>query len=183
MIKKIFSFIVDLTKITVLALLIVIPIRYFIFQPFMVRGASMEPNYHQSDYLIVDELTYRLRDPARGEVVVFNYPQNPSQRFIKRIIGLPGETISLDEKGEIKITNSQGNPVAFSPDWDYLGSKGYNQLTIQDIKLGQDQYFVMGDNHPASFDSRKWGPLPRDFIIGRVIFNFSITNVFAFSFN
>lgn len=182
MIKQIFSFILDLVKITLLALVIVIPIRYFIFQPFMVRGASMEPNYHQSDYLIVDELSYRLREPARGEVVVFNYPQNPSQRFIKRIVGLPGETISFEGK-TIEISDSQGHPVDFSQDWDYLAGDNYITNGYQEITLNQDQYFVLGDNRPASFDSRKWGPLPESFIIGRVIFNFSITDVFAFSFN
>jgi signal peptidase I len=182
MIKQVFSFIIDLAKIIILALLIVVPIRYFIFQPFMVRGASMEPNYHQNDYLIVDELSYRLRDPVRGEVVVFNYPHNPSQRFIKRIIGLPGETISF-EGGEIKIINSQGEPVDFSQQWDYLANDIYSQMFMDEITLGPDQYFVMGDNRPVSFDSRKWGPLPENFIIGRVVFNLSITDVFAFSFN
>src|SRR6056297_234592 len=92
--KEFFS---ELIKTLLMAALIVIPIRTFLFQPFLVRGASMEPNYHQGDYLIVDQLSYRFRKPKRGEVIIFHSPIPPERRFIKRVVGLPGETISLED--------------------------------------------------------------------------------------
>ena len=158
------TFILDIAKIVIIALVVVIPIRYFLFQPFFVRGQSMEPNFENGDYLIVDELSYRLREPQRGEVIVFKYPGNLSQRYIKRIIGLPGETIEIEE-GEIVIS-SQGERYVLD-EARYLPSgsrtQGENFFT-----LGQDEYFVLGDNRFFSSDSRRWGPLPQGDIIGRV---------------
>ena len=98
--KKVILFFWEIIKIAFIALVIVVPIRVFIFQPFFVRGASMEPNFHNSDYLIVDEISYRFSEPKRGDVVVFQSPLNNRQRFIKRIIGLPLETIKID-RGKI----------------------------------------------------------------------------------
>ena len=95
--KKLLSFIWEIIKIVIIALAIVVPIRYFLFQPFFVKGESMEPNFQNGDYLIVDELSYRLREPERGEVIVFKYPRNISQRYIKRIIGLPGEAVEIKD--------------------------------------------------------------------------------------
>src|SRR3989344_3794878 len=107
--KSILLFFWEISKIVIVALLIVIPIRYFIFQPFFVRGQSMEPNFQNGDYLIVDEISYRLRNPERGEVVVFKYPLNPTQRYIKRIIGLPGETVKIRD-GKVNVYDSNGVP-------------------------------------------------------------------------
>ncbi len=114
--KKTFLFFWEVAKIVILALVIVVPIRYFVFQPFIVKGLSMEPNFHDGDYLIIDEFTYHFRAPRRGEAVVFKYPQDPSQRFIKRIIGLPqekvelkvGEVIITDKFGESQVLNESG---------------------------------------------------------------------------
>src|SRR5687768_10118422 len=100
------SFFWELIKIFLIAVAIIVPIRYFLVQPFFVRGASMEPNFHDGEYLIIDELSYRFREPRRGEVIVFRYPDNPSQFFIKRIVGLPGDTVTV-ESGQIKVQNSQ----------------------------------------------------------------------------
>ncbi len=107
--KEVLTFLLDSLKILLIALAIVIPIRMLLFQPFMVKGSSMEPNYHSSDYLIIDELSFKLRDPQRGEVIVFKYPLNTSYRYIKRIIGLPGETIQIKE-GEVYISRANGEP-------------------------------------------------------------------------
>jgi len=164
-IKKILIFSLEIVQIIAIALIIVIPIRYFVFQPFIVKGASMEPNYHNGDYLIIDELSYRFRDPKRGEVVVFRYPNDPEQRFIKRIVGLPGETITLQD---IKlIIESAGGDSLFLDESMYLDSDVW--LGDDSLTLGRDEYYVMGDNRAASFDSRKWGSLLGDDIIGRVI--------------
>jgi len=162
--KGVFLFIFEVIKIVVLALLIVIPIRYFIFQPFVIKGNSMEPNFHQGDYLIVDEISYRFKEPQRGDVIVFRYPQDTSQRFIKRIIGLPGETVTMNE-GEITI--SEGIEERILDESTYLPRQNY--FDNVSLSLNEDEYFVLGDNRFASFDSRKWGVLPRDYIVGRVI--------------
>ncbi len=164
--KGLLLFVWEIIKIVVAALLIVIPIRYFIFQPFFVKGQSMEPNFENGDYLIIDEISYRFQEPLRGEVVVFKYPQDPSQRYIKRIIGLPGETIIIED-GKVTILNWQGSQV--------LDESGYLSSSIQtpgkvQITLAENEYFVLGDNRSVSADSRSWGPLPEEKIIGRVIF-------------
>lgn len=162
--KSFFSFLWEITKIVLIALIIVLPIRYFLFQPFFVDGQSMDPNFEDGDYLIVDELSYRLRDPARGEVIVFNYPKDPSQRYIKRIIGLPGETIEI-ANGKIYITNTERIELDES---EYLPPI-FTTGTIN-VNLGKKEYFVLGDNRSASSDSRRWGILPRENIIGQAFF-------------
>jgi len=167
MIKDTLLFLWQVFKVVVLALLIVLPIRYFVFQPFVVKGISMEPNFHNNDYIIIDEISYRFRSPKRGEVVVFNYPLNKSEKFIKRVIGLPGETIELEGK-KIMITDKLGNKKIIDES-SYLNSIEMF-FKKEKIKLKKDQYFVLGDNRFHSFDSRNWGVLPRDYIIGRVLF-------------
>ena len=109
--KKFYSFIWETAKIIIIALIIVVPIRYFLFQPFFVKGQSMEPNFESGDYLIIDELSYRLREPQRGEVVVFKYPNDPSQRYIKRIVALPEERIEIKE-GRVVIYNREGSIIS-----------------------------------------------------------------------
>jgi len=163
--KKFFSFCWEITKIIVVAGLIVFPIRYFLFQPFVVRGQSMEPNFKEGDYLIVDEISYRFRKPLRGEVIVFKYPNNPSQRFIKRVIGLPGEVVEI-KNGRVLI--SQNGKSWFLNEKNYLPSI---EQTIGNIKitLQKDEYFVLGDNRDFSFDSRRFGVVPAEDIIGRVL--------------
>lgn len=162
--KKFFTFVWELVKIIVIAAVIVIPIRYFLFQPFFVRGQSMDPNFENGDYLIVDEITYRFKAPQRGEVIVFKSPQDSAQRFIKRIIGLPGETVEV-KNGKV-IIHTKGD-LQVLDESNYLS----DLLTGGDmqITLAEDEYFVLGDNRPFSFDSRRFGVLPEENIIGRVI--------------
>ena len=97
-------FLWETAKIIIISLAIIIPVRYFLIQPFFVRGASMEPNFHDGEYLIIDELSYRLGEPERGDVIIFKYPKDPSQYYIKRIIGLPTETVEIKD-GQIIIYN------------------------------------------------------------------------------
>lgn len=169
----------EVFKIVIVALLIVIPIRYFLFQPFLVWGQSMNPNFNNGDYLLVDELSYRFIDPKRGEVVVFNYPQKPSVRYIKRVIGLPGERIEIKEEGI--IIHKDGESF-FLDESDYLPQ--YTKTSPKkwpDISeyLGENEYFVLGDNRSASSDSRIWGVLPGENIIGRVFLRAWPLGVFA----
>jgi signal peptidase I len=162
----------DFVKIILIALVIIIPIRYFIFQPFIVSGSSMVPNFQNGEYLIIDELTYHFHEPQRGEVVVLRYPKNHKEFFIKRIVGLPGEKVQIDN-GKVIIFNS-AHPEGLTLDEKYLPNQG---LTFPHdtsvvggkkvLSLGQDEYFMMGDNRLASSDSRDWGVLPRKDMIGR----------------
>ena len=163
--KKFFSFIWEIAKIVIIAAVIVVPIRYFLFQPFFVKGQSMDPNFENGDYLIVDEITYRFKEPQRGEVIVFKSPQDLSQRLIKRIIGLPREVVEIKD-GRVIVYNNKEQQV--------LNESNYipNLSTGGDLRvvLGENEYFVLGDNRPFSYDSRRFGPLLKEKIIGRVIF-------------
>jgi signal peptidase I len=171
--KAVLSYFWETAKIIIFAMIIVFPIRYFLFQPFIVRGASMEPSFHEADYLIVDQLSYRFRDPKRGEVIVFNYPQDPQKRHIKRIIGVPEEEVTIRD-GKIFIL-SEGKKILLEE--DYLPLE--RTTGEEKIFLNENEYFVMGDNRSASFDSRNWGSLPKENIIGKVFFQVSFFDVFA----
>lgn len=164
--KQSLSFILEVAKIVIIALAIVIPIRYLLFQPFIVKGQSMESNFFDGDYLIVDELSYRLRSPERGEIIVFDSPFDPTSRYIKRIIGLPGETVEIRNE---EVTIYSGGNQQILNETQYLPE---DVQTIGDLKvaLNDNEYFVLGDNRLVSFDSRKFGPLSKEEIIGRVYF-------------
>ncbi len=162
--KNYISFAWELFKIVVIALAIVLPIRYFLFQPFIVNGESMSPNFESGDYLIVDELTYRLSEPQRGDVIVFRYPKDTSQKFIKRVIGLPGETVDI-KNGEVSITKD-GQAQSIKESYLPNNLKTYGNVNVT---IGADEFFVMGDNREYSSDSRAWGVVPRKNIIGRAL--------------
>lgn len=164
--KEFALFLWELIKITAIALAIVLPIRYFLFQPFLVSGASMEPTFQNGDYLIVDEISYQFRDPKRGEVLVFRYPNNPSRKYIKRVIGLPGETIII-EGGKVKIESNGKDHEYVLNEESYLPNA--NTAGKVEMELKKDEYFVLGDNRDGSYDSRGWGSLKEEEIIGRVI--------------
>jgi signal peptidase I len=161
--KNTLSFIWEIIKIVVIALVIVIPVRYFLFQPFLVNGQSMEPNFENGDYLIIDEISYRFHEPQRGEVIVFRYPDDPSKRFIKRIIGLPGETIEIKE-GKVMVIK---NDKEILDESQYL-PKGLETQRDVKVSIPENKFFVLGDNRAVSFDSRYEWLLPRQNIIGRV---------------
>jgi len=160
--RGVLVFIWEIVKIVIIALLIVIPIRTFLFQPFFVRGESMSPAFENGDYLIIDQISYRFRDPQRGEVIVFKYP--PSQRYIKRIIGLPGETVEIED-GRVVIYKQEEPHIL--DESDYLLPDIFTTGEAP-VSLAENEYFVLGDNRFASADSRRWGPLTREDIIGRV---------------
>lgn len=163
--KKILYFFWEVLKIVTITAAIVLPVRYFVFQPFFVNGQSMEPNFHTGDYLIIDEISYRLQEPQRGEVIVFKYPQNPSQRYIKRIIGLPGETVEIKE-GKVMIYGE--NYSGLLDEENYLPGLEYTPGD-EKVILSEGEYFVLGDNREHSYDSRRWGVLPESLIIGRTL--------------
>ncbi|MDR3583077.1 MAG: signal peptidase I [Candidatus Pacebacteria bacterium] len=176
------SFILEIIKIIALAFIIIVPIRVFLFQPFFVQGSSMEPNFEDGQYLIVNEFGYKETDlsisstnlfnvkpfkvAARQSVVVFRYPLDPSKFFIKRVIGLPGETVQVKDD-QVTVFNKTHPDGFVLNESTYLSS---SVMTSGDdkITLGPDQYFVMGDNREFSSDSRAWGPVPVSDLIGEV---------------
>lgn len=159
-------FALELVEIVVISLAIILPIRYFLIQPFYVKGASMEPTFDDHEYLIIDELSYRFRAPVRGEVVVFRYPLDPRQYFIKRVVGLPGEKIRVSDSAVV-IVNAE-NLDGFALDESEYLAPGTITHGDRTIELGADEYFVLGDNRSASLDSRTFGPLPLKHVVGRV---------------
>ncbi len=163
--KRAIYFVFELIQVAAISLAIIIPVRYFLIQPFYVKGASMEPNFFDHEYLIIDEVSYRFRTPERGDIVVFRYPNDPSQFFIKRVIGLPGETVEI-ANGKVKVFNDS-NPNGFTlPEKEYL--EQIITATTRNVTLKSNEYFVLGDNRTASLDSRYFGPVVRDAIVGRV---------------
>jgi len=153
----------DLFTLALLIILVVIPIRVFVISPFVVDGESMHPTFENLEYLIVNEFLYRFSEPARGDVIVFRYPDNPSIFYIKRIIGLPGETVSINH-GTVTITTADGQRMTLAEPYSVNEDATYTK----NVSLNLGEYFVMGDNRPNSSDSRIWGPLPKKNIIGRV---------------
>jgi signal peptidase I len=177
----------ELIKMILWVVVIIVPLRVFLVQPFFVQGASMEPNFEDKEYLIINELGYKttdvglgsgknaldlftvksFRELKRGDVVVFRYPKNPSVYYIKRVIGLPGEKIEIKDN-KVIISNSE-NPSGF-----VLNESGYlppSEETTGDqiVNLSSSEYFVMGDNRKYSSDSRSWGPVPEKDVVGKVV--------------
>lgn len=165
MVRKLLVSLAEIVEVAVIALVAVFLIRSYLVQPFLVSGNSMVPTFMNGDYLLIDELSYRFRNPYRGEVTVFRYPQNESTFFIKRIIGLPGERVKLQDN-VITIYNAE-YPNGKVLDESYLGD---DLITsgASDIQLKEGEYFVLGDNRLFSYDSRNWGVLPKKDVIGLV---------------
>lgn len=167
------NFLKELFRLVVISIIIVIPFRLYVAQPFIVDGASMDPTFETGHYLIVDELSYRFKNPERGSVVVFKYPRNPSKSFIKRIIGLPNETVVISN-GSVSIINDE-YPEGFTLTEPYVMSPKRENITYT---VGENEYFVLGDNRISSADSRIWGSVPAENIIGRPIIRFFPPSIF-----
>jgi signal peptidase I len=157
----------DIIKFALIALLIVVPIRWFVAQPFVVKGASMEPTFENGEYLIVDQLSYHLGEPNRGDVIIMRYPKDPSVFFIKRIIGLPNETVEI--QGKRVIIRHGAGTESLTLDESFIDPSRMRDEYATYV-LGATDYFVMGDNRIESSDSRSWGLLPRKDVVGRALF-------------
>jgi signal peptidase I len=166
------EFIWETIKVVVISLIIILPVRYYLIQPFFVKGSSMVPNFHDKEYILVDKWTYELGRPERGDVIIFRYPGNPKEYFIKRIIGLPGETVLVPGDNTVKIFNDRypngftlnekgylpaGNPTYCGSNTTWCGKK---------VPLGEDEYFVLGDNREHSSDGRFFGPVNKSYFSG-----------------
>ncbi|MBI1961043.1 MAG: signal peptidase I [Candidatus Liptonbacteria bacterium] len=162
--KALFS-LLEIAEVGIISLIIITVVRSVLVQPFLVSGASMEPNFSNGDYLLIDELTYRFRQPERGEVVVFRYPKDPDVFYIKRVLGLPGERVTVKDGG-MTIENGE-YPRGMNIDEAYLPA-GLETRGDVDVDLGPGEYFVLGDNRQYSYDSRSWGAVAKDKIVGVV---------------
>lgn len=162
--NKVGMFFLELIKVVVLAGITIVLIRYFLFKPFYVKGQSMEPNFFEKDYLIIDEITYRFREPVRGEVIVFQAP-GIEDHYLKRVIGLPGERVKVE--GEKIIVYNDEHPQGMVIEEKYLDEQTTGSITIT---LQENEYFVLGDNRNASYDSRRFGAIKESTITGRVWF-------------
>lgn len=160
---KIFPVAKETIKFVIISLLIVVPFRMWVAQPFIVSGASMEPNFSNGDYIIIDELTYKLRGPQRGEVVILRTENSPIF-YIKRVVGLPNEKVEI-KNNRIYIYNNE-NKKGFALSEDYL--QGAETYPEDYFELENEEYLVLGDNRPRSFDSRQFGSVPQKNIIGKV---------------
>ena len=160
--QAISEFIWEMVRVAIISLAIILPVRYFLIQPFYVKGASMEPNFYDHEYLIIDEISYRFNEPQRGDIVVFKYPKDQKQYFIKRVIGRPGEKVKIQDNG-VYVNGTKLNETYLPPSIEtVLPLRGYG-----DITLGPDEYFLLGDNRGESLDSRIFGPVKQELIIGR----------------
>jgi signal peptidase I len=159
------EFVWETAKVVILSLIIILPIRYYLIQPFFVKGSSMVPNFHDKEYILVDKWTYRLGRPERGDVIIFKYPANPKEYFIKRIIGLPGETVLVPGDDTVRIFNDRYPNGFVLNETEYLPKANHTYCTNatawcgQRVTLKSDEYFVMGDNREHSSDSRFFGPV------------------------
>ncbi len=167
--RQILAPIFDIIQTFVITLTVYVLIYQFVAQPQRVVSISMEPTYYENDRLIVEKVSYYFRQPTRGDVVVFRFPDNPDVLLIKRIIGLPGETITLKQNSVYINEEMLDEPYLATPDTSFPGS------FLQDEKpftIPEDQFIVMGDNRADSGDSRIFGPIHRDTIVGVVMFRY-----------
>jgi len=170
-IKSILKEILELVLIFIIAVIIIMPIRFFLVSPFIVNGASMEPTFSHTDYLIVEKIS---SDFKRGDVIVI---EKGGVHFLKRIIGLPGETIKI-EGGRVIITkNNQKHTLR-----EEFIKEDISQ-DFKDVAIGKNEFFVMGDNRKHSHDSRNWGPIRKEQISGIVLLRlFPFTEIKLFNF-
>lgn len=157
----------EVIKIFILAAAVILPVRMFLIQPFYVKGASMEPNFYENEYLIIDKISPRFREYQRGEPIVFKYPPSERKYLIKRIIGLPGERVVIRNRSIVIYNSEYSEGFALRED-------AYNPYLLRDedidVTLAPDEFYVLGDNRPLSFDSEIFGPVKQKNITGRVFF-------------
>lgn len=157
--------VVDFVKTIIIAASVMLFVRFFIVQPFVVKGSSMEPNFYEKDYLIVDEISYRFNTPKRGDIVVFKYQEGSKKEYlIKRIVGLPGESVIIKD-GKVYVKNSNGQLLLEEP-YLPIDRETRGELT-EEIKEGN--FFVLGDNRSVSLDSRYFGQISESKIVGKVL--------------
>jgi signal peptidase I len=158
----------DIIFAAVMAVLIVV----FVVQPVKVEGTSMQPRLENDERIFVNKFEYNFEAIQRGDIIVFWYPEDPTKSFIKRVIGLPGESIDMDANGHITI-NGQVIPEPYlAPQRNLAARARWNQVRSDFKYVKPHYYFVMGDNRDASNDSRSWGLVPEKYIYGKAMFRY-----------
>lgn len=183
LLKSLGNFVLDILETIAIALAIFVLSYIFAVQPHKVQGDSMLPSFMNNNFLLTDKITYRFREPARGDVVVFKFPKDPRFDYIKRIIALPEEKIQIKDN-QIIIYNKQ-HPEGFILQEEYLplgtATKGKKALPVGKIvDVPHDHYLVLGDNRSSSSDSREWGAVPKENIVGRAFFVYWPPQNFSF---
>lgn len=174
MLDNLGAFFLDMIETVVIALSIFLVVYLFLMQPHQVSGLSMFPNFHDKEYILTDKVSYKFGNPERGDVIVFhaptaaNCPQGTGCDFIKRVIGLPGDSVSVKNNGLYVNGEKLDEP--------YLDSSVITETGVfsdnREVTLNQNEYFVCGDNRQHSSDSRTWGPITRDEIVGKAFFRY-----------
>lgn len=165
--QKLGAFFLDIIEVVVFAIAIFLFIYLLVMQPHRIKGSSMEPNFHDGEYLLSDKISYRLREPERGEVIVFEAPGSRGDEFIKRIIGLPGDTVSVN--GGKVFLNGQLLDEQYIPDTTDTNGGAFLK-DGSEVTVPENYFFVMGDNRAFSSDSRAWGFVAKTKITGKAWF-------------
>lgn len=168
-VKKAIAAFFDFLQGIVVVMAILVMIYLFVMSPQEINGASMEPNFHNGEYILTNKVTYKLKNPQRGDVVIFKSPKNKDIDYIKRIIGLPGDTVEL--RNNAFFVNEQLVEEPYIPEGTFLYGGSYlqeNDLII----VPEGMYFVVGDNRPHSSDSREFGPIPKEDFIGQAFLRY-----------
>jgi signal peptidase I len=147
-------------EVAVITTLVFLLARVFV-QNYQVDGPSMTPTLLNGQYILVNKADYFIHGPQRGDVIVFKFPKDPSRDFVKRVIGVPGDTVVTHDNGTVTVDGVTLNEPYVN---DHVNTND------QTWKLGAGQYFVMGDNRGDSYDSRDWGPVPIGNILGKAEF-------------
>lgn len=165
LLKRIWLWFLDFVETIVIALAIFVVVYRFLFQPHQVKGSSMYDNFHDGEYLLTDKVTYRFREPQRGDVVVFKAPKNEDYDYIKRVIGLPGDQVKVSG-GAVYLNNQRLDESGYLDSRITTHSGAYLREG-QTVIVPPNEYIVMGDNRDNSSDSREWGPVPEPNLVGR----------------
>lgn len=167
--RNLWLFFLDFLETIVVSLAIFAVVYIFLFQPHQVDGRSMEPNFHNGEYILTDKLSYRIHPPKRGDVVVFHSPQDERVDFIKRIVGVPGDTLEVSG-GHVYLNGTRLEEDYINDPGQVLAGRFMHE--DQSIEVTDGHYLVMGDNRLHSSDSREWGLVTTAEIVGRAFFRY-----------
>ncbi|MCE7898317.1 MAG: signal peptidase I [bacterium] len=174
--RNLWLFFLDFLETIVVSLAIFAVVYIFLFQPHQVDGKSMEPNFHNAEYILTDKISYRISSPKRGDVIVFHSPQDSGTDFIKRIVGVPGDLVMVKD-GHFYLNGTRLDEEYINDPGKVAPGRFLREGATAEVPNGQ--YLVMGDNRLHSSDSREWGFVPRTNIVGRAFFRYWPVDVFG----
>ncbi|TRZ52060.1 signal peptidase I [bacterium] len=172
--KKFIHIVYEFVEAFVISASVFVVVYLFLMQPHQVKGNSMFPTFNDKEYLLTDKITYKRSDPSYGDVIVFKAPTNENFDFIKRVIALPGQTVMV-KGGHVYIDGKKLNENYLSS--DIVTNAGQFLLEGESYVVQPGEIMAFGDNREHSSDSRDWGPVPEQNIVGRVFFRYWPTNV------